>query len=190
MTRIIAGTAKGRTLKVPTTGTRPTSDRVREAMFSSLEHRLGTFAGRCVYDLYAGSGALGFEARSRGATAAVLVEQDRKALDVIRANAASTGLDVEIITADVAKFVQRQHRPLPDVVFVDPPYELPAAAIREQLETLLDHCSDHEVLLVVERSSRDTESPIPHGCTGIDVRTLGETAVIYAHWYGYAHDDS
>lgn len=190
MTRIIAGTAKGRSLKVPASGTRPTSDRVREAIFSSLEHRLGTFAGRCVYDLYAGSGALGLEARSRGAASAVLIEQDRKALDVIRANAATTGLDVQIVASDVGTFVQRVHSPLPDVVFVDPPYDVPAATIRQQLTALLGHCGRHDVVLVVERSSRDTESPIPPGCEGIDVRTLGETAVIYAHWYGYAHDDS
>ena len=190
MTRIIAGSAKGRTLKVPAQGTRPTSDRVREAIFSSLEHRLGSFTGCCVYDLYAGSGAFGFEARSRGAATAVLVEQDRRAVEVIRSNAASTGLDVQVVATDVAKFVQTLPMPRPDVVFVDPPYELSAAVIRDQLALLLQQCPDHEVLLVVERSSRDQQSPIPHGCAEIDVRKLGETSVIYAHWYGYAHGDS
>lgn len=190
MTRLIAGTAKGRTLKVPKAGTRPTSDRVREAIFSSLEHRLGSFVGRCVYDLYAGSGAFGFEAMSRGATAAVLVERDRNALAVIRDNAASTQLPVQIVSTDVAQFVTRTPTPMPDVVFVDPPYDLPSATIRDQLTALLEQIPTHEVLLVVERSSRDTESPIPEGCADIDSRTVGETAVIYAHWYGYAHDDS
>lgn len=190
MTRIIAGSAKGRSLKVPEKGTRPTSDRVREAIFSSLEHRLGSFAGLCVYDLYAGSGAFGFEAMSRGATSALLVEHDRKAVDVIRNNATTTGLPAQVVAGDVAQFVKRAPAPLPDVVFVDPPYDMPAAVIRDQLGALLAQIPDHEVLLVVERSSRDTESPIPPGCTDVDIRTLGETAVIYAHWYGYAHDDS
>ena len=190
MTRIIAGSAKGRLLKVPEKGTRPTSDRVREAIFSSLEHRLGSFAGLTVYDLYAGSGAFALEALSRGAKAAVAVEKDRKAADIIRANAQITGLNIQVVQADVAQFVTRVPNPAPDVVFVDPPYEVPAAVIREQLAALLQQLPDREVLLVVERSARDMESPIPAGCTDIDLRALGETSVTYAHWYGYPHDNS
>lgn len=190
MTRIIAGSAKGRALKVPDRGTRPTSDRVREAVFSSLEHRLGSFVGLCIYDLYAGSGAFGFEALSRGAASAVLVENNRKAADIIRMNAQTTGLPATVVAADVAHFVTRPPQPHPDVVFVDPPYDLPAAAVQQQLAALLAQLPDHDVLLVVERSARDEASPIPAGCTDIDVRRVGETAVTYAHWYGYPHDNS
>ena len=190
MTRIIAGSAKGRTLQVPDRGTRPTSDRVREAVFSSLEHRLGSLSGTTVYDLYAGSGAFAFEARSRGAVHAVVVEKDRKAADIIRANAETTGLSVTVVQSDVAQFVQRIPSPAPDVVFVDPPYDVPAATVRSQLQALLEQLPDHQVLVVVERSARDPESPIPVGCTDSDVRTIGETAVTFAHWYGYPHDHS
>lgn len=188
MTRIIAGSAKGRPLRVPDKVTRPTSDRVRESVFSSLEHRLGSLQGLCVYDLYAGSGAFGLEALSRGAASAVLVEQDRRAIDVLKANVNTTGLKASVVGADVAQFVRRRPSPEPDVVFVDPPYDVPAATIRDQLSALLAQLPEHEVLLVVERSARDTASPMPDGCADIDVRTVGDTAITYAHWYGYPHD--
>lgn len=188
MTRIIAGTAKGRVLKVPGRGTRPTSDRVREAMFSSLEHRLGSWNGLCVYDLYAGSGAFGFESLSRGAAVAVLVEHDRRAVDIIKQNAQTTGLDPRVVTSDVAQFVEREPSPEPDLVFADPPYELDSGILREQLGRLLNHLPQADVLLVVERSARDTSSPIPAGCTDVEVRKVGDTTVTYAHWYGSRHD--
>lgn len=188
MTRIISGSARGRTLRVPEKVTRPTSDRVREALFSSLEHRLGGFAGLCVYDLYAGSGAFAFEARSRGAASAVLVEHDRRAVEVIKANATATGLAVTVVAADVAQFVKRPPVPLPDLIFADPPYDVPSHILKAQLEALLAQMQDHPVLLVLERSARDKDSPLPDGCAAIDVRTIGETAITYAHWYGYPHD--
>ncbi len=188
MTRIISGSAKGRTLRVPPAGTRPTSDRVREAIFSSLEHRLGSWQGLAVYDLYAGSGAFALEALSRGAASAVAVEKDRKALDVIRANASTVGVRLDVVASEVGKFVTRQPAPVPDVVFVDPPYEVPADVVRAELAALLAQIPDHEVLLVIERAARDTASPVPDGCDGFDRRTIGETSVTYARWYGYAHE--
>lgn len=184
MTRIIGGSAKGRTLRVPEQGTRPTSDRVREAMFSSLEHRLGSFSGCTVWDLYAGSGAFALEALSRGAARAVAVERDRRAVAILRANAAACHLQPEVVQADVAAFVQRPPALAPDLVFADPPYDLPAAVLRGQLEAVVSAFPGHELLLVVERSSRDSESPLPEGCTDVDARRLGETTVTYAHWYG------
>lgn len=190
MTRIIGGSAKGRTLRVPEHGTRPTSDRTREAVFSSLEHRLGGFAGTCVYDLYAGSGAFALEALSRGASRAVAVERDRAAAGIIRANADACRLVVDVVPLDVARFVERVPIPAPDLVFADPPYDVPAATLRAQLTALLSQLPDREVILVIERSARDLESAVPEGCTDIDVRRLGETSVTYAHWYGYAHDGS
>src|SRR5438067_2074266 len=91
MTRIVAGIAGGRRLRVPPAGTRPTSDRVREALFNMLAARMD-FDGVRVLDLYAGSGALGLEALSRGASHALLVESDRKAAAVVRGNIADLGL--------------------------------------------------------------------------------------------------
>lgn len=184
MTRVIAGTAKGRVLRVPERVTRPTTDRVRESMFSSLEHRLGSWRGLCIYDLYAGSGAVAIEAMSRGAGRAVIVEKDRSAIAVIRRNLDIAGITAEVVQGDVEQFVQRAPVPLPDVVFVDPPYEVPAATVRAQLERLLGQTGEREVLLVVERSARDVESPLPDGCTDVDIRRIGETAVHFAHWYG------
>ena len=189
MTRVIAGTAKGRPLRVPERGTRPTSDRVRESLFSSLDHRLGNWHGRCIYDLYAGSGAVAIEALSRGAQRAVLVERDRAAAAIIRQNLQTTGLDATVVQADVGAFVTRPALPVPDVVFVDPPYELPADTVAEQLGTLLAGVVDHEVLLVVERNARDEQSPLPAGCTDVDVRRIGETALTFAHWYRSSNDD-
>lgn len=190
MTRIIGGSARGRTLRVPEHGTRPTSDRLREAMFSSLEHRLGGFQGVCVYDLYAGSGAFALEAMSRGAERAVAVEHDRKAAAIIRANADACRLAVEVVPSDVARFVERVPIPAPDLIFVDPPYDLPAAVVREQLTAILRQLPERDVLLVIERPARDQESAVPDGCTDIDIRRLGDTALTYAHWYGYPHDGS
>lgn len=190
MTRIIGGSARGRTLRVPEHGTRPTSDRLREAMFSSLEHRLGGFQGVCVYDLYAGSGAFALEAMSRGAERAVAVEHDRKAAAIIRANADACRLAVEVVPSDVARFVERVPIPEPDLIFVDPPYDVSAAVVREQLAAILRQLPDRNVLLVIERPARDQESAVPDGCTDIDIRRLGDTALTYAHWYGYAHDGS
>ena len=91
MTRIVAGAAGGRRLAVPPRGTRPTTDRVREALFNVLAARLD-FDGMQVLDLYAGSGALGLEALSRGATAVVFVENDRRAAEVLSRNIESVGL--------------------------------------------------------------------------------------------------
>ncbi|MDR1295730.1 MAG: RsmD family RNA methyltransferase, partial [Bifidobacteriaceae bacterium] len=96
MTRIIAGVAKGRTLAVPPRGTRPTSDKVREAIFSAVASRID-LADTAVLDLYAGSGALGLEAASRGARSVVLVEVARSAAAVVRANARTTGLPARVV---------------------------------------------------------------------------------------------
>lgn len=126
--RIIAGTHRGRPLLAPKgQDTRPTADRVREALFSMLASRLGSFEGLAVADLFAGSGALGFEALSRGAASCMFVEQDRAALDALRANAAKLGLTADIRAQSVLALGPAR-APL-DLILMDPPYGTGAGAV-------------------------------------------------------------
>ncbi len=121
--RIIAGSAGGTPLKVPAEGSRPTSDRVREALFSILGERAS--GARRVLDLFAGSGALGLEALSRGAGHATFVEIQRKACEVIEANLLKARLKdrAKVVCADTFRFLARQEGGSPfDLVFADPPY--------------------------------------------------------------------
>ncbi len=120
--RIVSGQWRGRPLVAPRGElTRPTADRTRETLFSMLVSRLGSFEGLRIADLYAGSGALAFEALSRGATSAVLIENDRAALDAIAANAAKLGAASVIeVRAMSATRLPRQ-APF-DLIFADPPY--------------------------------------------------------------------
>ena len=121
MTRIIAGAARGRRLKTPHgTATRPTSDRVREALFSALESELGTLVGTRFLDLFAGSGAVGLEAKSRGADEVVLVEHDRATAAMIRSNAAELGFDgVTVLPTKVERLAAGLTRGPFDVVYAD-----------------------------------------------------------------------
>lgn len=126
--RIVAGQWRGRPLVAPPGDTtRPTADRTREALFSMLTSRVGSFEGLAVADLFAGSGALGFEALSRGAASCVFVEQDRAALDTLRANAATLGVRPDIRAASVMALGPA---PAPlDLILMDPPYASGAGAV-------------------------------------------------------------
>lgn len=178
----MAGRAGGRSLKVPPKGTRPTSDRVREAMFSRLEH-YGVVNGARVLDLFAGSGALGLEAASRGADAVVLVDAARQAADVCRANAAATGLaDVVTVVADRAERVVVHPPAQPwDLVFMDPPYDVPDATVDAVLEALsMEGSLAAGAVVVVERSRRTSPPRWPAGWSEIAHKDYGETSVWYA----------
>lgn len=191
MTRIIAGSARGRRLAVPPgDGTRPTSDRVREALFSAIESALGSLAGAHVLDLYAGSGAVGLEALSRGAAHALLVEKDRKALDVVRSNASALGMRGAVaLGQDVSRLVSA---PPPgtasapyDLVYVDPPYDL----ADDVVETVLGGLASHgwladRALVLVERSKRGAGFVWPTGYEPDRDRAYGDTLVRSALWYG------
>lgn len=127
--RIIAGKWRGRPLIAPKgDATRPTADRTREALFSMLVSRIGDFEGLTVADLFAGSGALGLEALSRGAESCLFVEQDRAALDALRANTEKLGLDRPDIRATSALALGPAQRPL-DLILMDPPYGTGAGAV-------------------------------------------------------------
>lgn len=182
--RVVAGSAGGRRLAVPDgRGTRPTSERVREAVFSALVAARGGLAGDAVLDLFAGSGALGLEALSRGAGSAVLVESDRRAAAVARANAAALGLPARVVAGTVARHLAGPPAPV-DVVFADPPYELADAALAGVLAALAGGWLRDGADVVVERSSRSPAPAWPAGLEPGRVRTYGDTAVHPALWRG------
>lgn len=191
MTRIIAGFAGSLPLAVPRSGTRPTSDRVREAIFSALESR-GGLDGLRILDLYAGSGALALEAVSRGATEAVLVEKNPAAAGVARKNAgvltdaaAKARVPLPRITVS-SQAVLPYLRGTPvvagagfDVVFIDPPYELSESELAETLAALAPLLAPDATVLV-ERSTRTPEPAWPAGI-GLDrTKAYGETALWWA----------
>lgn len=160
MNRIISGEARGRKIKVPPEGTRPTSDRAREGLFSSLQVRFG-FGGQRVLDLFAGSGALGLEAASRGADEVVLVENDPKAVQIIEFNAAVVGHpNVRVEPVKASAFVARAPKKHFTMVLADPPYDLPDEAVVEMLEALKPALADGAVV-VVERHRESPETAWP-----------------------------
>lgn len=185
MTRIVAGTAGGRRLRVPPAGTRPTSDRVREALFSSIEARMDLDGVR-VLDLYAGSGALGLEALSRGAGAALLVESDRRAAAVLRGNISDLGLTAaQVRVGVVAQVLAQSGAGDFDLVFADPPYELPTPAVEADIGALSAHrWLAEDALLLVERSARSAEIAWPAGFAERAPKRYGETRIESAVYVG------
>jgi 16S rRNA (guanine966-N2)-methyltransferase len=203
--RIVSGLARGRRLQAPRgTTTRPTSDRVREAVFSTLQSRIGSLDGTRVLDLYAGSGAMGLEALSRGAASVVFVESNRAVARTLTDNIDRVGLPgTEMVTANAAAFakeapdrarIDAAHYPF-DLVLCDPPYALGAPRLREVLVDLVrSGWLKGECELLVERDARDDASPWPEGevirdsssghsrsqIATLDRRTYGDTAL----WYG------
>ena len=162
---------------MPAAGTRPTSDRVREALFSRLEHA-GLIAGARVLDLYAGSGALGLEAASRGAGGVVLVESARDAAQVCRRNAAKLGLDAQVVNRRVQAFLTDTVATA-DLVFLDPPYDTTEDDLGGVLDALTAHLAA-DAVVVVERSVRNGEPRWPVGLVRTDQRRYGETVLWFA----------
>ncbi len=174
MTRVIAGTHRGRRLSVPSgEATRPTSDRAREGMFSSLQSLLD-LDGAIVLDLYAGSGAFGLEALSRGAADATLVEDNPRALKAIQANVDSLGLSATVVDAEVSAFLAGPPSPY-DLVVLDPPYELEVDTV---LAALLPWLAPGAVV-VVERRTRGAEPVAPEGLVVERSRRYGEATLWY-----------
>lgn len=181
MTRIVAGVAGGRRLQVPPRGTRPTSDRVREALFSAIEASFD-LDGMAVLDLYAGSGALGFEALSRGAASATFVEADRRAADVLRSNARELGLPGVTVLARQAEAVVSSAPETPfDVVFADPPYDLGDAELGKVLRGLVSNrWTAPGAVVIVERAARSGEPAWPAGLESLRDKRYGDTALYWA----------
>jgi 16S rRNA (guanine966-N2)-methyltransferase len=197
VTRVIAGAARGRRLSVPPGGrTRPTSDRAREGLFSTLESLGGTLAGRRVLDLYAGSGAVGLEALSRGARHVLLVESDARAARTVRANIEALGLPgAEVRAMPVERLAAERSAGAPppddataaadayDVVFADPPYDLVDDRLRGVVHVLAaGGWLAPGALVAVERATRGGEWRWPEGIEALRSRRYGEATL----WYGRA----
>lgn len=178
MTRIVAGVAGGRRLAVPARGTRPTTDRVREALFNVLAARLD-FDGLRVLDLYAGSGALGLEALSRGAAVVTFVENDRRAAEVLNRNIEVVGLPgATLRRAPVAAVLASAPAGPVDLVLADPPYETPAEEMAELVNTLDRHgWVGAGSIVVVERPASGPELAWPVGWTPWPARRYGDTRI-------------
>jgi 16S rRNA (guanine(966)-N(2))-methyltransferase RsmD len=189
VTRIVAGVLGGRRLAAPAgSHTRPTSDRVREALFSALESLTDLTDSRFI-DLYAGSGAVGLEAFSRGAAHVLLVEADPKAARIARENIESLGAErgVRLVTAKVAQALAAGAPDEPyDIVFADPPYAVPEEEITAMLAALVDGgWLAADAVVVVERSSRSPEPAWVPGIAPLRGRRYGETTL----WYGRVGQD-
>lgn len=183
MTRIIAGEARGRRLLVPGgKATRPTSDRAREGLFASIGSLVGPLAGLRVLDLFAGSGAFGLEALSRGAAHALMVESDAKAVAVLRLNVESIGLPGAQVRGDRVEHLPAAPPQEPyDVVLADPPYAFEASAVHQLIRGLLAAgWFAAEAVIAVERSSRDRPWAWPDGIEPVRERRYGEATL----WYG------
>ncbi|HET9969834.1 MAG TPA: 16S rRNA (guanine(966)-N(2))-methyltransferase RsmD [Streptosporangiaceae bacterium] len=186
MARVIAGEAGGRRLAVPDgRDTRPTSDRAREGLFATITSIAGPLDGARVLDLYAGSGAVGLEALSRGAGHVLLVEQGARAVRVIKENIEAIGLPGAVLVADR---VERALARGPggdryDIVFADPPYALADAAVERVLELLAEGgWLAPGALVIVERATRSGPVSWPDGFTPDRDRRYGEATF----WYGLA----
>jgi 16S rRNA (guanine966-N2)-methyltransferase len=185
VTRIIGGTAGGRRIATPPgQHTRPTTDRVREALFSAVESWCGSFQGLRFLDLYAGSGAVGLEAWSRGAGAVTFVESDRRTSRLVYENAKTLGFHrAHVMTVSVASALDRQPPAPYDIVFSDPPYHLTDETVAADLTRLAEHgWVVPGGMVVVERSARSPEPAWPDGFTDTRERRYGETTL----WYGHA----
>ncbi|KQP01328.1 16S rRNA (guanine(966)-N(2))-methyltransferase RsmD [Leifsonia sp. Leaf264] len=185
MTRIVSGFAGSLTLAVPRSGTRPTSDRVREAIFSALDAR-DEIRGSHVLDLYAGSGSLGLEAASRGAASVVLVERNAPAAAICRKNTeavlrtapAGAKPRVSVAAQAVQHYVEAAVGAF-DLVFIDPPYDLSTDELDRVLAALVHRLSPGATVMI-ERSTRSSAPTLPHGLELDREKKYGETTLWWA----------
>lgn len=183
MTRLISGSAGGRRLKVPRAGVRPTGDKAREALFNALTH-LTDLRGAAVLDLYAGTGALGLEALSRGAETVVFVESSPGVLPVLKENLAAVGLPGgRVVRGSVPTVVGGAPPTRFDVVLADPPYDTPLEEVLTVLRTLVTGgWLAPDAVLVVERSSREDPWEWPTPLVGLRDRRYGEAQLRYGRF--------
>ena len=179
MTRIIAGEFGGRKLAVPKTGTRPTTDRVREAIFSRLDHT-DALRGSHVLDLYAGSGALGLEALSRGAAEATFVESATPAVRIVEGNVKELGLGTRaaVVRERVIPFLERTAKTF-TLAFLDPPYDIADGDLVAALAALAPRL-ENGAHVVLEVSTRKRLPEWPRGLQLVQSKSYGETTVHFA----------
>lgn len=178
--RVIAGEAKGRRLATPPgLGTRPVTDRVKESLFGSLG---AAVVDAVVADLYAGSGALGIEALSRGAASAVFVERDRGAAEVVAGNLEVAGFAevARVERADVRAFVTREPGEAFTLVFCDPPFAVPTAEVEQVLVRLASGWVVEGASVVVRRRVGDGAPSLPEGWRFLREKAFGDTLVLVA----------
>jgi 16S rRNA (guanine966-N2)-methyltransferase len=190
LSRIIAGSRGGQRIAMPPGDhARPTTDRVREALFSAIAAWAGraaepvedSLAGLAFCDLYAGSGAVGLEAASRGAARVLLVERDPRTAQLGRRNAETLGLAVEIVVSAVEQVLRKAPAQPFDIVFADPPYELETPTVSDQIQRLVGNAwVDRDSLVVVERSKRTPQLIWPDSAVKRWHRAYGETILCFA----------
>lgn len=183
--RIIAGLAKGRTIDAVSSSTRPTSDRAREALFSTLASEFGDFDGLNVLDLYAGTGAIALEALSRGASIVHAVEKDDAAAKAITSNhenlksAHCPGI-FHLYAMSVHRFLQDKAAHQYHFIYIDPPYEVDDLDVVETLIQLRDGGYLHpQALIAIERNSRVKEISWPDGLEAIREKNYGQATIFY-----------
>jgi 16S rRNA (guanine966-N2)-methyltransferase len=182
--RIIAGHARGRRLKAPgTTHTRPATDRVREAVFSSIGDAI---SGAEVADLYAGSGSFGLEALSRGAERVVFVEMARKAVAALKGNIEAVGLGGVVVVGDVRSFLARSEARF-DLVFMDPPWEQDSGVMGEEM-AMLDRLLGDGAQVVVSRRSIDPVPTPPENWRVATDKRYGDTRILRYEKLKAGHD--
>ncbi len=184
--RIIAGVGKGRNLFSPIGATRPTSDRAREALFSTLESEFGSMSDLAFLDLYCGSGAVSTEALSRGAAIIYAVDNDEKAIKVTRDNLDLlqniSGIGTySAITSSVGKFLEKGADLRFDIVFVDPPYDLPNNEIEKTMDALVrNNFLKPSSVIAIERDAKSSPIKWPAGLQEVKTRKYGAAVIIYA----------
>ena len=186
--RIIAGVAKGRTLGVVAGATRPTSDRAREGLFSSLTSEFGTFDGLNVLDLFGGSGAIGLESLSRGASLVHVVEKDEEAQKTIETNlelvkkSNPSGV-FHLFGMSAERFLKSAPKDRYHLVYIDPPYDFTNQAVEDVLSALHDYeFLSSDAFIAVERTTRGAQFIWPDAYLPARKRKYGQATIYYAHY--------
>ena len=183
--RIIAGVAKGRPISAVASATRPTSDRAREALFSTLMSEFGDFEGLKVLDLYAGTGAIALEALSRGAALVHAVAKDEAASKAISANydsikSAQFAGTFHLYTMGAHRFVEEKAQYQYHFIYIDPPYDVDDIDVIQTLVQLRENGFLHpDAVIAIERNSRTKEISWPYGYEEIRVKNYGQAVIFY-----------
>ncbi|CAB4756423.1 MAG: 16S rRNA (guanine(966)-N(2))-methyltransferase RsmD [Actinobacteria bacterium] len=186
--RIIAGVAKGRSLSSVAGATRPTSDRAREAIFSTLTSEFGDFLGLQILDLFAGSGAMGLEALSRGASLVHCVEKDDAAVKTISTNAVlvQKALPVgvfHLFHMSVQKFVEGTPQHQYHFIYIDPPYDFADSELTTILEKLhVNNFLKADAVIAIERASKTSQPVWPQGYEPSRTKVYGQASIYYANY--------